>query len=79
MLLWLRITLIMTVLILALQGAALAAETGDGMIEGSLINGTAGGGGVADQEVTLKTCRNNAELASSTARIDAKSYFAFRI
>lgn len=73
----LRVTSIVMLFILALPGAVLAAETGDGAIEGKLINGTTGGGSVADQEVTLKTYRNDAELASAMARTDAEGRFAF--
>lgn len=69
--------LLLIMSVVALPGAAVAAENGDGAIEGKLINGTSGGGSVADQVVTLKTFLNDAELTSATANTDAEGNFAF--
>lgn len=60
---------------LFLSAPALAAEPGVGVLEGQVVNGTVGGGSVAELEVTLKI--NGAEAGSTTARTDAEGKFRF--
>ena len=67
----------MMIFILGLSASALAAEPGSGMIEGRIVNGTAGGGSVADQEITLTTYLNDAEVDSTTTKTDAEGQFLF--
>jgi hypothetical protein len=62
---------------LSLSAAAMAAEPGSGVIEGRIVNGTAGGSRVADQEVTLTTYLNNNEVGSATTRTDVEGGFVF--
>ena len=42
-----RIALLVMIFMLSLSAPALAAEAGSGIIEGQVVNGTAGGGSVA--------------------------------
>ena len=72
-----RIILLVIILVLSLSVSALAAEPGSGMIEGRIVNGTAGGGSVADQEITLTTYLNDAEVDSTTTKTDAEGQFLF--
>ncbi len=72
-----RVALLVVIFILWLSASALAAEPGNGVIEGRLVNGTAGGGSVADQDVTLKIYLDNAEVDSASARTDAQGHFVF--
>ncbi len=72
-----RAALLVIILLLTLPASVLAAESGNGLIEGQLVNGTNGGGSVADQEITLKTYLNDAETNSSTTRSDAQGRFTF--
>ncbi len=69
-----RILLLLLALML-LSAPALAAE-GDGVIEGTLVNATSGEK-VANQELTLKTYLNNAELLADTTATDAEGSFVF--
>jgi hypothetical protein len=72
-----RIALLVIVLSLILSAPALAAEPGNGIIEGQVVNGTEGGSSVADQEITLKTYLNGTEMDSITTRTDAEGRFVF--
>ena len=63
------------VFILSLSTSTLAAEPGSGTIEVQIVNGTAGGSSVADQDVILKTHLNDNETDSITAKADAKGRF----
>lgn len=72
-----RITLLVMIFILSLPTAVMAAEAGDGRIEGQASNGTAGGGSVAGQEVTLKTYLSDEEISVATTETDAEGRFAF--
>lgn len=64
-------------LILSPSPAALAAEPGGGVIEGQVINGTAGGSSVANLEVALKTYQGGAQVDTTTAITDAEGRFVF--
>ncbi|MDP3879947.1 MAG: carboxypeptidase-like regulatory domain-containing protein [Dehalococcoidales bacterium] len=72
-----RIALLLTIFILGLSSPVLAAEPGDGIINGQMINGTEGAGIVAGQDVTLKINLNNAEADSITTQTDAEGRFTF--
>ena len=72
-----RITLLLIVLALSLSAPALADDPGSGIIEGRVVNGTAGGSSVADQEITLNTYLNDVEVGSATTKTDAEGWFAF--
>lgn len=72
-----RITLLVTISFLSLSTPVLAAEPGDGTIEGQVVNGTEGGSSVADLDMTLKTYLNNNEVGTATTRADAEGQFAF--
>ena len=48
-----RVALLVMILALSLSTSALAAEPGNGVVEGQLVNGTSGGSSVADQDITL--------------------------
>ncbi len=71
-----RIALVVVIFTLSLSAPVLAAE--DGVIEGLVVNGTEGGSSsVADQDITLKTYLDNAEVASTPTETDADGYFIF--
>ncbi|HJX12795.1 MAG TPA: hypothetical protein VJ377_04625 [Dehalococcoidales bacterium] len=71
-----RILLLLTVVsLLFIAAPALAA--GNGTLEGNVVNRTDGGSSVADQEVTLKTYRNDNEVESAVATTDADGHFIF--
>ncbi|MFC1873992.1 hypothetical protein ACFLYX_01685 [Chloroflexota bacterium] len=72
-----RAALLVIILILTLPASVLAAEPGNGLIEGQLVNGTNGGSSVADQEIILKAFVNDAEVNSSTTASDAEGRFTF--
>lgn len=72
-----RVALLVTILLLSLTVSASAAEPGQGIVEGQLVNGTEGGRSVADIDVTLKTYLNNDEVGSTTDKTDAEGRFAF--
>ncbi|MEE8194612.1 MAG: hypothetical protein V3T73_03825, partial [Dehalococcoidales bacterium] len=72
-----RLALVLAALILSLGAFALAAAAADGVVEGRVINGTEGSGQVADQEITLKSYRDDTEVASATTRTDAEGSFIF--
>lgn len=73
-----RLVLPVIILVLTLATPVLAAEPNNGTMEGLLVNGTKDGSSVANQEVTLKTFRNDAEVNSSTTKTDAEGYFVFK-
>ena len=72
-----RIALLVVIFILSLAAPVWAAEAGSGVIEGRLVNGTAGGSSVADQVITLKTYLNDAEKSSATTKTDTEGRFVF--
>ncbi len=72
-----RVALLVTILLLSLTVSASAAEPGQGIVEGQLVNGTEGGRSVADIEVTLKTYLNNDEVGSTSDKTDAEGRFVF--
>jgi len=72
-----RIALLVMIFILGLSASALAAEPGSGMLEGRIVNGTADGSSVADQDITLKTYLNNTEVDSTTTETDSEGRFVF--
>lgn len=73
-----RITLLVTVFILSLSSSALAADELDsGTIEGIVINGTADGGSVAGQNVTLQIFLDDIEIDSASTETDAEGQFVF--
>lgn len=75
---YIALLLMVAVLALALTGIAAAQPAGTGVIEGQVTNGTAGGGSVADQKVTLETYLNNApEGQPQTTQTDAQGKFQF--
>jgi hypothetical protein len=72
------ITLLVTVFILSLSSSALAADELDsGTIEGVVINGTADGGSVAGQNVTLQVFLDDIEMDSASTATDAEGQFVF--
>ena len=72
-----RVVLSLLIILLSLSFPALAAEPGNGVIQGQLVNGTAGGGSVAGQTVALKTYLNDAETGNSTGKTGADGKFVF--
>ncbi|MFQ5996781.1 MAG: hypothetical protein ACE5KP_04065 [Dehalococcoidales bacterium] len=72
-----RFTLLIIIFTLILVAPASAAEPGEGIIEGRIVNGTEGDSGVANQETILKTYLNDAEVNSATTITDAEGYFVF--
>ena len=74
-----RSLLLILAFILSLAVPVLAAEPGDGTIEGQIVNGTAGSSNVSDQEITLKNFINDAdtESGSATTKTDAEGRFVF--
>ncbi len=72
-----RIALLVVLFILSLSASALAAEPDSGIIEGWIVNGTAGGSSVANQDVALTTELNGAEVSSTAGKTDADGHFVF--
>lgn len=72
-----RITLLMIIFILSLPASALAAEAGNGKIEGEVLNITGGENPVPDHDITLRTYLDNAEVNSTTTNTDALGNFIF--
>ncbi len=72
-----RIALLMMVFTLSLSAPVLAAESGTGVIEGQLVNETNGGSSVANQDITLKTYLNDAEVDAITTKTDNEGHFVF--
>lgn len=70
-----RIALLLLVL-MGLSAPALAADLGNGVIEGRLLNATSGLS-VPNYELTLKTYLNDAEAAADTTETDAEGGFIF--
>ncbi len=62
---------------LSLAAPVLAAEAGNGIINGQLVNKTSGGSSVADQVVTLKTSLDNSEVGAATAKTQNDGRFVF--
>jgi hypothetical protein len=72
-----RIALLAMIFMLSLPASALAAEPGSGIIEGQIVNGTEGGGSVADHDITLKTYLNDVEEDPTTTKTDAEGRYVF--
>jgi len=72
-----RIALLVMVLILSLPASVLAAEPDSGIIEGQIVNGTAGGSSVADQNITLNIYLDEVEVDAATTKTDADGRFIF--
>jgi len=72
-----RIALLVMIFILSLPAPAMAAELGDGIIKGQIINGTEGVSSVADQDITLKTYLNDAEMDVIITKTDNEGHFVF--
>ncbi len=72
-----RVALVVLFFTISLSSTALAAEQGDGTVEGQLVNGTANGSSVDAQNVTLKTYQNGDEMFSATAVTDTDGRFSF--
>ena len=72
-----HIALLAIIFVLSLPASALAAEPGSGIIEGRVVNGTAGGGSVANQDITLNTYLNDAEIGATTAKTNTDGQFVF--
>ena len=72
-----RIVMLVMIFSLSLSVSTLAAEPGSGMIGGRIVNGTAGGSSVADQDITLKTYLNDALASDTTTKTDAEGRFVF--
>ncbi len=74
-----HIILIMAVLSLSfgITAPAMAAEDGNGVIEGQLINRTEDGSSVADQDVELKIYRNDSETDTSSTSTNGEGKFVF--
>lgn len=72
-----RIICLVMIFILGLSASALAAEPASRIIEGRVVNGTAGGSSVADQNITLKTYLNDAEVDATSTETDAEGRFVF--
>lgn len=62
---------------LGFSAPALAAEPGNGTLDGYVVNRTEDGGSVADQGVTLKIYLNDNEVDSATTTTDNNGYFIF--
>ena len=65
------------VFVLGLSAPASADELGGARIEGSLINGTAGGSSVAGVDVVLTIHLGTEEVDSSTSTSDDEGAFVF--
>jgi len=72
-----RIALLVIIVISGMSSFALAAEPGNGVVDGRVVNETAGGSSVADLDVILKTYLNDAEIDSTTTKTDIEGYFVF--
>jgi hypothetical protein len=73
-----RLVAIILILLTAfLPVAALAQDTAGGVIDGQVINGTEGGGSVAEIEVTLITYIDDAVAESGTVMTDQEGRFRF--
>jgi hypothetical protein len=71
------IAILLTLLILGLPATALAQEPADGVINGQVINGTEGGGSVAEVEVTLITYIDDVMAGTRTTRTGEEGKFQF--
>lgn len=69
--------LALIIILLGLPAPVLAAEPGGSVIKGQVINGTADGSSVANQEVILKTYLNDTEVDATTTITDAEGAFVF--
>ena len=62
---------------LLLPASVSAAETGEGIIEGQVINGTENGGTVENQEIILTTYLDGAEVETKSTLTDPDGSFLF--
>jgi hypothetical protein len=67
----------LVIFILSLPAPVLAAEPGNGIIEGRVVNGTVDGSSFAAQDITLKTYQNDTEVGVTTTRADTEGHFVF--
>jgi len=72
-----HIALLVMIFTLSLSAPAMAAEPSGGIIKGQVVNGTDGGSSVADQDTTLKTYLNDAEMSAITTKTDNEGHFVF--
>ena len=72
-----RIALLAVMIVMSLSTPSLAAGEGTGTIQGSAVNGTAGGSSVANLNVDLITYINDNDLGTVTTRTDAEGHFTF--
>jgi LPXTG-motif cell wall-anchored protein len=72
-----RVLLFVIMLSLALSGQVSAAELGDGVIVGQVVNGTPDGASVAELEVTLKVFVGDDEVDSAVVQADSEGHFIF--
>ncbi len=69
--------ILIVLLLFGLNAALTKAEGDDGVIEGELINGTAGGSSVADQTVMLRIYDEQQQIDERTTETDADGAFRF--
>ncbi len=70
--------LLLIAFIFCLPSSTLAAEAGNGTIEGRLVNGTAGSrSSLANREITLKTIQSNNEIGVTVTKTDGEGWFVF--
>lgn len=72
-----RIVLLVIIFILSLPTPVLADEAGGGRIEGQIVNGTAEGSSVAEQDIALKTYLNDTEVGTTATKTDSEGLFVF--
>ncbi len=72
-----RIALLVAFFILSLSAPVAADEPGSGIIEGQIVNGTAGGSSVADQDITLNIYLDEAEVDTADTKSDTEGQFMF--
>jgi LPXTG-motif cell wall-anchored protein len=72
-----RIALMTLIFILSLSTSVSAAESGIGIIEGQIVNGTEGGSSVTDQEITLSAYINDTEVDPITTKTGSEGHFVF--
>lgn len=71
------IAILLILLIFGLPVTTLAQESADGIINGQVINGTEGGGSVAEIEVTLITYVDDMMAETRTTKTDLEGKFQF--
>ena len=71
------VVLIVVILFVILSAPAIVAETGVGVIDGQVVNGTDGGGSVADLDLVLTVYQEGAEVDTIEGGTDAEGKFQF--